>query len=52
VTCVARVGNLDVAASTTGEDVDPDGYTVTVDGGPSQAVGTNRGVTWTRTGTR
>jgi hypothetical protein len=47
VTCVARVGNLDVAASTTGEDVDPDGYTVTVDGGPSQAVGTNETVTFT-----
>jgi hypothetical protein len=38
VTCSARVGGIEVAVSTTGTDLDPDGYTVTVDGGPSQAI--------------
>jgi hypothetical protein len=47
VACVARVGDLDVAATTTGSDLDPDGYTVTVDGGPSQAIGVNGTVTFT-----
>ena len=47
VACVARVGELAVSAATTGSDLDPDGYTVTVDGGPGQAVGLNGTVTFT-----
>jgi subtilisin-like proprotein convertase family protein len=34
-------GSLEVTTSTTGDDLDPDGYTVTVDGGTSQSVGIN-----------
>jgi hypothetical protein len=34
-------GDLDVTTVTTGSDLDPDGYTVTVDSTTSQAVGTN-----------
>src|SRR5207302_1142405 len=40
-------GNLTVTASTTGSNLDPDGYTATVDGGASQSVGTNGSVTFT-----
>ena len=40
-------GNLTVNASTSGTNVDPDGYTVTVDGTRSQPVGTNGSVTFT-----
>jgi hypothetical protein len=47
VTCVARVGDLDVTTTTIGSDLDPDGYAVTVDGGPSQAIGVNGTVTFT-----
>ena len=41
------VGDLTVTTGTTGSNVDADGYTVTVDGGLSQAVPTNGGVTFT-----
>jgi len=41
VTCVALTGNLNVTASTTGSGLDPDGYTVSVDGGPGEALPTN-----------
>ncbi|HEY3219295.1 MAG TPA: hypothetical protein VGJ80_01065, partial [Gemmatimonadales bacterium] len=34
-------GNLRVTTSTTGSSLDPDGYTVTVDGSQSQAIATN-----------
>jgi len=50
VSCAAappQTGNLTVSASTTGSNLDPDGYTATVDGGASQAVGTNGSVTFT-----
>jgi hypothetical protein len=40
-------GDLSVAASTTGSDLDADGYTATVDGSSSQAVATNGSVTFT-----
>jgi TolB protein len=43
--CTARVGNVRVTTATTGAGLDPDGYTATVIGGPSQAVGTNATVT-------
>src|SRR5207237_5466625 len=46
VSCTAPTGNLTVSTSTSGSNLDPDGYTVTVDGGASQAVGTNGSVTF------
>src|SRR5438128_2192609 len=49
VSCTApppQTGNLTVTASTTGSNLDPDGYTATVDGGASQSVGTNGSVTF------
>jgi PKD repeat protein len=39
-------GDLTVSAVTTGSDLDPDGYTVTVDGGQSQSLGVNASVTY------
>ena len=51
VSCVAQptTGNLAVSTSTTGSNLDPDGYTVSVDGGggASQAIATNGSVTFT-----
>jgi len=49
VSCTApppQTGNLTVTASTTGSNLDPDGYTATVDGGASQSVATNGSVTF------
>src|SRR6266550_1583560 len=40
-------GDLTVTTSTTGLSLDPDGYVVTVDAGPSQAIATNGSVTFT-----
>jgi hypothetical protein len=40
-------GDLEVTSSTTGEDLDPDGYTVTVDGTSSQAIGITGSVSFT-----
>ena len=40
-------GDLAVSTSTTGSNLDPDGYTVTVDGGANQAIATNGSVTYT-----
>ena len=40
-------GDLTVSAVTTGSDLDPDGYTVTVDGGQARALGVNSSVTYT-----
>jgi hypothetical protein len=49
VSCVAvgGDGSLTVTTSTTGSNLDPDGYTVTVDGGPSQPIATNGSVSFT-----
>src|SRR5207248_741592 len=50
VSCAApppETGNLTVSTSTSGSNLDPDGYTVTVDGGASQTIGTNGSVTFT-----
>src|SRR5690242_381541 len=50
VSCAApppQTGNLTVSTSTTGSNLDPDGYTATVDGGASQSVATNGSVTFT-----
>ncbi len=41
-----NTGDLDVTTATSGSDPDPDGYTVTVDGTQSQAIGTNGSVTF------
>src|SRR5439155_423135 len=46
VTCVSQ-GDVYVSTSTTGVDLDPDGYTVTVDGGASQPMASNGTVTFT-----
>ena len=48
-TATSPVGNLTATTSTTGSSLDPDGYTVTVDGGPNQPIATNNstGVTFT-----
>jgi hypothetical protein len=46
VSCVSQ-GDVFVSTTTTGVDLDPDGYTATVDGSPSQAIATNGGVTFT-----
>jgi hypothetical protein len=48
VTCAATTGSLTVTTSTSGSDLDPDGYTVTVDGSTSQSITTNNsgGVTF------
>ena len=50
VTCSATTGNLNVTTSTTGSNIDPDGYTVTVDGTNSQPIGSNNGTGVTFTG--
>src|SRR5207302_11257975 len=39
-------GDLTVTNSTTGQDLDPDGYTVTVDGGQSRSLGVNTSTTY------
>ena len=39
-------GNLTVSTSTTGANLDPNGYTVTVDGGSPQAIGINASVSY------
>jgi hypothetical protein len=41
VTCVAKVGTVEISVATTGDDVDADGYTVALDGGSPQALGVN-----------
>src|SRR5438094_2564220 len=50
VTCAATgggTGSLTVITSTTGSNLDPDGYTITIDGSFSQPIGTNASVTFT-----
>jgi TolB protein len=41
IACTARVGSVHVTTSTTGSDLDADGYTAVVIDGPSQSVGSN-----------
>jgi Tol biopolymer transport system component len=41
VTCAASTGSIEATTSTSGIDEDPDGYTVTVDGGSAQPIGTD-----------
>src|SRR5438046_9900966 len=47
VSCVTPPGNLTVSASTSGSSLDPDGYTVTVDGGSPQPLAINGSVSYT-----
>ena len=52
VTCAAQPpppqsGDLTVSTSTTGSNLDPDGYTVTLDGSTNRPIGTNGSVTFT-----
>ena len=42
----STAGNLTITASTSGSNLDPNGYTVTVDGNNSQPVATNGSVTF------
>ena len=41
VTCALPAGSIQVTTATTGSSLDPDGYTVSVDGGTPQAIGSN-----------
>lgn len=41
-------GSIEVKTATTGADLDPDGYTVTLNGGSAQAIGVNATVTYSR----
>jgi hypothetical protein len=41
VTCEASSGTIQVHTATTGASPDPDGYTVSVDGGAAQSIGVN-----------
>jgi hypothetical protein len=47
VQCAALVGDLVVSAVTTGEDLDPDGFQILVDGVPQQSIGINASRTLT-----
>ena len=47
VSCTTPPGDLTVTTTTGGSDFDPDGYTVTVDDGTSQVIGTDGSVTFT-----
>jgi len=47
VSCTATTGNLTVSTSTTGSGLDPDGYTVTLDGGSARAIGINASISYT-----
>src|SRR5690349_5666251 len=46
VTCAATTGSLTVTTTTSGSNLDPDGYTVAVDGGTGQAIGINTSFTF------
>jgi TolB protein len=43
----ADTGSIQVTATTTGDDLDADGYTVAMDGGASRNIGSNGSTTWT-----
>src|SRR5205823_2737339 len=45
VSCAPTTGSLAVTTNTTGSNLDPDGYTLTVDGGQGKAIGINNTVT-------
>ncbi|HET7240573.1 MAG TPA: hypothetical protein VFI77_05410, partial [Gemmatimonadales bacterium] len=41
VTCAPPVGSIQITTATTGSSLDPDGYTVSIDAGTPQAIGSN-----------
>jgi hypothetical protein len=41
ITCSATTGSITVSAATTGSDLDPDGYTISVDGAEGPTLGVN-----------
>ena len=45
IECTAVSGTLEITTSTTGGDLDPDGYSVQVDQGPAQLIATNGSIT-------
>jgi Tol biopolymer transport system component len=45
VTCAQPAGSIQVTTTTTGSSLDPDGYTVSIDAGASQAIGVNATLT-------
>jgi hypothetical protein len=45
VVCTASSGDLTVSTTTTGDNIDADGFTFSVDGGTAQAIGVNESVT-------
>jgi Tol biopolymer transport system component len=45
LTCTSQVGTLTITTSTSGSPADPDGYTVTLDGGSAQPIGTSATLT-------
>lgn len=45
VICASTLGAIEVIAVTTGNDIDSDGYAVSVDGGPSTPIGTDGTIT-------
>jgi Tol biopolymer transport system component len=45
VTCALPAGSIQVTTATTGSSLDPDGYTLSVDAGASQAIGSNATLT-------
>lgn len=47
VTCAAAPGSIAVTTTTTGESVDANGYTISIDGGVGQTIGANATVTIT-----
>lgn len=47
VTCVGTTGAIEVTTTTTGPDIDADGYTVDLDGESDQAVDANGTITFT-----
>jgi len=47
VACAVLGGSVQVSVSTTGEDLDPDGYSVTIDGGSDRSIGLNGVTTYT-----
>ncbi|HEX6615664.1 MAG TPA: hypothetical protein VF046_05105 [Gemmatimonadales bacterium] len=46
VTCVPTTGAIQVTAQASGADQDPDGYTVTLDGGAATPLGANAVISW------
>jgi hypothetical protein len=46
VSCVANMGSIEASNTTSGSDLDPDGYQVSVDGGAAQTMVTNGNTTF------